>query len=320
MLKKIIKTGLHAIGIDVVRWVPPPPPPPNEHLHPDVLTHQQLRKLIHDLSYWQDKIKVYEHFTCASAQGAWVDRRDGAAREAPAPALLAHEGKVHYGCGNTYLPGWLNIDLTPMAQIEQERLEQRRALAAQLAQAARAEQPDAAAGAAAPSAAPSAVAAPEATGAAAREEVLPEIDFPAYAYVNVLERHPFADNSVRFGFSEDMIEHLMQGDSILALSEMYRTLAPGGILRLTFPCLEGVLHKHYTPPTAERVMQGDFEAYEFWDHIHFYSKDELRLVATHLGFRDLRFVEFHQSEYPELRGLETRDQQVGLNLYVEMTK
>jgi predicted SAM-dependent methyltransferase len=314
MLKRIIKRGLHAIGIDVVRWVPPPAPalPPDERSHPDVLTHQQLRKLIHDLSYWQDKIKVYEHFSCASAQGAWVDRRDGAAREAPAPALLAHAGKVHYGCGNTYLPGWLNIDLTPMAQIEQMRLEERRTLAAQLAQAARADAPG--------GTAPPAPAAPDATAAAAREEVLPEIDFPAYAYVNVLERHPFADNSVKFGFSEDMIEHLMQGDSILALSEMYRALAPGGILRLTFPSLEGVLLKHYTPPTAERVMQGDFEAYEFWDHIHFYSKDELRLVASHLGFRDIRFVEFHQSEHAELRGLETRDQQVGLNLYVEMTK
>jgi predicted SAM-dependent methyltransferase len=275
MLKRTIKGALHTLGLDVVRWVPPLPPPA-QRLHPKVLTHRQLIDLIRDLSYWQDKIKVYEHFTAASAQGSWLDLRDGAPRRAAEPALLAHEGKIHYGCGNTYLPGWLNIDLTSMEQIEKER------------QQAKAAQPD--------------------------------IEFPNYAFVNLLERHPFSDNSVRFGFSEDMIEHLTQGQSIFALSEMYRTLTPGGILRLTFPCLEGVLAKHYTPPTSERVMQGEFEAYEFWDHIHFYSKEELRLVAEHLGFRDMRFVDFHQSEFAELRGLETRSEQVGLNLYVEMTK
>lgn len=143
---------------------------------------------------------------------------------------------------------------------------------------------------------------------------------PGYAYANLIERHPIADNSVRFGFSEDMLEHVPQAQSIFVLSEMYRSLAPGGVLRLSFPSLEGVLLKHYSPPTAENLLRGEVEAYEFWDHIHFYSRDELRLVALHLGFRDIKFCEYGASEHPELRGLETRDGQIGLNLYVEMTK
>lgn len=146
------------------------------------------------------------------------------------------------------------------------------------------------------------------------------IDDPRYVRINLLESHPFESSSVRLAFTEDMIEHLTQAQSIFLLSEIYRALIPNGVARLSFPCLEGVLRKHYTPSTAEGVMRGEIEAYEIWDHIHFYSMEELRLVASHLGFREIKFVEFGISDHEELQGLETRDRQIGLNLYAELTK
>lgn len=145
-------------------------------------------------------------------------------------------------------------------------------------------------------------------------------DQPGYKQVNLLEKHPFPDDSVRLGFSEDVLEHLTQAESIFFLSEIYRTLVPGGLLRLSFPGLEGVLVRHYTPATELRIRQGEFEAYTFWDHIHFYSREELSLIAKHIGFKEIAFVEYGQSNVPELCGLDTRDTQIGLNTYVELIK
>jgi predicted SAM-dependent methyltransferase len=145
-------------------------------------------------------------------------------------------------------------------------------------------------------------------------------DAPNYRHINLLEKHPFQDSSVKFGFSEDMLEHLNQAESIFLLSEIHRTAAPNGVIRLSFPGLEGVLSRHYSPPSEERMRKGEFEAYSFWDHIHFYSKEELSLVAKHVGFREVHFTEYGESRYPELRNLDTRESQIGLNTYVELTK
>lgn len=147
-----------------------------------------------------------------------------------------------------------------------------------------------------------------------------ESDASNYRYVNLLEKHPFPDNSIRFGFSEDMLEHLNQAESIFFISEIYRTLAPQGVMRLSFPGLEGVLDRHYSPVSEERVRQGEFEAYSFWDHIHFYSREELALVARHIGFSNIQFVEYGNSQYAELCQLDTRSSQIDLNTYVELTK
>lgn len=145
-------------------------------------------------------------------------------------------------------------------------------------------------------------------------------DAPNYRYVNLLEQHPFLNNFVKFGFSEDMLEHLTQAESIFFLGEIFRTLEPGGVMRLSFPGLEGVLDRHYSPMSETRLREGEFEAYSFWDHINFYSKGELQLVATHIGFIQIEFVEYGKSKHPELCNLDTRAKQMGLNTYVELTK
>jgi predicted SAM-dependent methyltransferase len=141
-----------------------------------------------------------------------------------------------------------------------------------------------------------------------------------YRQADLLETHPFESNCARFGFSEDMLEHFSQAESIFFLSEVHRTLAPGGVMRLSFPGLEGILKRHYSPPSERRVREGELEAYAYWGHVHFYGRDELRMVAGHLGFADVRFVEYGRSDHADLCDLDTRSDQVGLNTYVELTK
>ncbi len=184
----------------------------------------------------------------------------------PAPALPE---KIHYGCGQNVLPGWLNVDgfkdyypwqlVSPEVQAHIHR--------AELAGA-----------------------------------------------------HPFPDAVFRFGFAEDFVEHLDQAESLVFLSEAYRTLQTGGVLRLSFPGLAGVLRRHFRASNFAGASTGVHEAYTTWHHQHFYCAESLQLVATHIGFRSMVAVTFGESRHPELRGLDTRPDQIDLNLMVELTK
>ncbi|MEL6495366.1 MAG: hypothetical protein AAFQ41_09620 [Cyanobacteria bacterium J06623_7] len=145
-------------------------------------------------------------------------------------------------------------------------------------------------------------------------------DNTIYYSVDLASRHPFPDNHFEYGFAEDFIEHLQQVDSIIFLSECFRTFKTGGVLRLAFPGLEGVLDKHYPDADYKTVIQAKEEAYTAWGHLHFYSREELTTVAKHIGFREVNFKAFGESDYDVLAGLETRDGQAGLNTYVELIK
>jgi len=138
--------------------------------------------------------------------------------------------------------------------------------------------------------------------------------------VNLVGPHPFPDDWFEYGFCEDFLEHLNQGDSLIFLAETYRTLKTGGVLRLSFPGLEGVLKKHYRGRAYETYRKGRTDAYISWDHVHFYSREELTLVCGHIGFKDIRFVGYGESTHAALKGLDHREEQKDLNIYVELTK
>ncbi len=138
--------------------------------------------------------------------------------------------------------------------------------------------------------------------------------------LNLSGKHPFKDNYFKFGFSEDFLEHLDQAESLIFLSECYRTFAKGGVLRLSFPDLKNVLKKHYRSSDYVGSSKGREEAYTMWSHKHFYCFASLELVCKHIGFREVVTVPFGESVHEALRNLETRQDQIGLNLIVELTK
>lgn len=138
--------------------------------------------------------------------------------------------------------------------------------------------------------------------------------------MHLSSKHAFPDNYFKFGFSEDFLEHLDQAESLIFLSECYRTFTKGGILRLSFPDLKNVLKRHYRSGDYEGASKGREEAYTMWGHKHFYCFESLELVSRHIGFRDIKMVEFGKSDYEELKNLETRQDQIELNLTVEITK
>ena len=137
--------------------------------------------------------------------------------------------------------------------------------------------------------------------------------------MNLTSRHPFADNAFQWAYSEDFLEHVTQADSIIFLSEAYRTLRPGGVLRISTPSLPGVLRRHHRASDYAGAVACRDEAYTMWHHLHFYAFESLELVARHIGFSKVTRCEYGKGEHPELL-LESRFNQADLNLVVELTK
>lgn len=119
---------------------------------------------------------------------------------------------------------------------------------------------------------------------------------PNYLKLNVTDQQPFADSSFQFAFAEDMVEHIDQPGSMIFLTEVYRVLKPGGVLRLSSPSLEGVLAKHCTPP-GTAIFTGIVEAGTMWEHVHFFAEPELRIIAEQIGFTSINVVPFGESAY-----------------------
>jgi SAM-dependent methyltransferase len=138
--------------------------------------------------------------------------------------------------------------------------------------------------------------------------------------LDLLKRHPFPGNSFWYAYCEDFIEHIDQKSSLIFLSEVYRTLKPGGVFRISTPSLVGVLERHFRDADLDKVLDQAGPAFDQWGHVHFYSHDSLRAVAAALRFVDYRICEFGVSEHEALQGRETRHEQIGLNLYAEMKK
>ena len=147
-----------------------------------------------------------------------------------------------------------------------------------------------------------------------------KLSSPNYIKIDLLERQPFPNACFNFAFCEDLLEHFSQAEAIFFLKEVQRCLKPKGVFRLSFPCLENVLKRHYAPASDEIVMRGELESYTLWDHKHFFSQGDIDIVAKHLGFKKMEPVDFGKSDHQELVSCDTRSSQIGLNFYVELTK
>ncbi len=137
--------------------------------------------------------------------------------------------------------------------------------------------------------------------------------------MDITAPHPFPDNSFQWGYSEDFLEHLTQAESMVFLCEAYRTFKPGGVLRLSFPGLAGVLRRHLRSGGHQGATTLISEAYTRWYHEHFYTFESLELVACHIGFSKVTRCDYGHSRHQILKQ-ETRPNQADLNLVVELTK
>jgi predicted SAM-dependent methyltransferase len=129
------------------------------------------------------------------------------------------------------------------------------------------------------------------------------------------------DASCSLIYNEHFLEHLDIQDGIFFLSECYRLLAPGGVLRIAMPSLEYVTQKYMSEDWQEQDWL-KWEGHEFiqtraemlnialrwWGHKWLYDREELhrRLQESGFKFENIKDVQWGDSAIKEFKNLETR--------------
>jgi len=147
---------------------------------------------------------------------------------------------------------------------------------------------------------------------------------------DVIEGLPFANDSCSFFYSEHFLEHLPIQNGVRFLSECYRSLRKGGVVRIGMPSLEETVRHYYenvwaTQPWLEKYgykwikTRAEYININFreWGHQWLYDGEELHRRLGEAGFTQITDVAWGQSQYSELANRETRNETL---LICEATK
>ena len=208
--------------------------------------------------------------------------------------------KLNLGCGPIQPQGWINVDGSMRAY-----LASRVSWADRLLTAAR---------------------------------VLPPSEFNRNTtWVNLQKRFPWPDNSVDCVYLGEVLEHFTRDDGFRLVSECFRVLKPGGVIRLRVPDNARFwrnyikeFDENYAKAPAERsdehsrwvemffrdicVRRGLLGSY---GHYHKWMYDEISLVRTleKIGFVSVSRRKFLDSAIPDVKAVESHE-----DLTVEGTK
>jgi predicted SAM-dependent methyltransferase len=148
---------------------------------------------------------------------------------------------------------------------------------------------------------------------------------PAPLAMNVLWNLPFSDGSARYVFVSHMLEHLFYpGDVHKFLADVYRVLAPDGVVRIVVPDIEQCIEayttnnrtffecrrKNWTWWPERRTRLEDFLAYAgagpdpaalFDTHKFGYDFETLQRALMDADFTDITRSDYMASTYKVLR-------------------
>lgn len=145
------------------------------------------------------------------------------------------------------------------------------------------------------------------------------------------EPFPLESNTLDYIFSEHMFEHLPYERGKGMLKECYRTLKPGGVLRLTIPTLDFLIKLYNEPYKEEHQQYARWSLQQFapqmyvdsvqqykcipmalvlnnfmhlWGHQMIYDISLLCKMLESVGFENVKKCPIGSSEHPLLRGVE----------------
>ena len=146
---------------------------------------------------------------------------------------------------------------------------------------------------------------------------------PAPLYLNATRHFTLDDNSVKYIFNENFIEHISLSDAMTFLKESFRVLSWGGVIRIATPDLEAYTKEYLSRSSKaylllERNRQIGYEygptlaaiidKIFFTDsHCYIYDFETLEYMLRHAGFTFVTRCEIRKSLNPELCDLEQHD-------------
>lgn len=120
---------------------------------------------------------------------------------------------------------------------------------------------------------------------------------------------PWPYDDLEYVYGEHFLEHLPLDGALAFLEHAGNSLRPGGRMRLSTPNLEWVLSTHYPSignGTEERIA-GTLRmnrAFHGWGHHFLYSPPMLRYILNALGFEEVSFFPYGESNDPNLMNME----------------
>lgn len=196
--------------------------------------------------------------------------------------------KLHLGCFDCPVDGWLNTDITPHLWIA------RVPFAAKVLH--RLGKMD------------------DARFVQHRSGVFRKIHF-----LNLAKPFPYPAGHFDFVFSSHVFEHIPRPVLKNTLGEILRVLKVGGTMRVVVPDLSWFVG-HYSPERADEFVKGVFEmdnGLEKNRHQWMYSSNTLIALLESIGFQDVHKCVFRQGDCPDLDKLDNRPDH---SLFVEGSK
>ncbi len=122
-------------------------------------------------------------------------------------------------------------------------------------------------------------------------------------------RQPWPWRGLRYVYGEHFVEHLELSEALSFLENAGTSLAPGGTIRLSTPNLAWVMLTHFRAEVVsseQRVEDTLFmnRAFHGWGHRFLFTKELLNSILSEMGFCNVSFHAYGESNVPDLRGLE----------------
>ena len=147
---------------------------------------------------------------------------------------------------------------------------------------------------------------------------------------NLAEGLPFPDLTCSAIFSEHVIEHISKEDASRLLSECYRVLKPGGVLRLSTPDAERFLrsyagdgeflrHPGFGDPMETPLDRINQMMREYGQHLWVYDAESLILRLRKVGFSSASAQQYRVSIHPRMQDVDSPEREFE-SLYVEAIK